>query len=74
LDWSFVCVAVFVADASRVLPLFCVVVPLPAHGEHELPLASATLGPLTTTGADVAVWLELFEPSIDCVAVCDVSG
>ncbi|TMK69289.1 MAG: hypothetical protein E6G50_12815 [Actinobacteria bacterium] len=64
----------FVADASTVLPLFCVVVPLPPQGEHELPLASATFGPLTTTGSDVADWLALFEPSFDCVAVCDVPG
>jgi hypothetical protein len=68
------CVAVFEVDALTSLPLFWVVVPLPPQGLQELPLAIATFGPLSTTGADVAFWLAEFDPSFDCVPVCVTLG
>src|SRR5436305_13122966 len=53
------------------LPLFWFVVPPPPQGLHELPLATAMFGPLTTIGSDVPLWFAVLEPSFDCVAVCE---
>jgi hypothetical protein len=76
LDCSFVCVAVFVVDASTVLPLFWLTAASPPpHGLHEdFPpplLAIAMFGPLTTAMFEAQAWVAVFEPSFDCVADCD---
>jgi len=76
-DWSFDWVALFEAGAQTLLPLFWLTVsPLPPpHGVHELPqpFPAATFGPLTTTGADLAVWFAVLLPELDWSADCDVS-
>jgi hypothetical protein len=63
LDWVLLWSASFVLEASTWLPLFWSTSP---------PLSTATFGPLTTTGFELADWLALFEPLFDCSAACFV--
>ena len=57
------------------LPLFWLTEPLSPHGPQPppQPFATATLGPLMTTGAEYADWSALLLAEFDWSADCDVS-
>ncbi|TMK69288.1 MAG: hypothetical protein E6G50_12810 [Actinobacteria bacterium] len=72
----FDCVAEFDAGAYTALPLFWETPPPPPHGLQALcpqPFATATFGPLTTTGAEYALWSAELLPELDWSADCETS-